>query len=145
MPPTANELVHAARVVFATAKDERAMELLTRWLDGCRDWRREPTAQQDQVVVSMVFAEAIKAQSLRMQVAQNVKRWGFMRRAHAKNYLIFLTIDEYLKGGVGELVLRHARELIQKGVQRHAERADFIAHTRSERLQEKLAKFREAQ
>ena len=137
-------MVEAARIVFGQAKDERAMELLTRWLDGCRDWRRE-TAEQDQVVISVVFAEAIKGQNLRMQVAQNVKRWGFMRRAHATNHLTFLTIDEYMKEGVGELVLQRARELIQKGVQKHQDRAEFIARIRKERLQEKLGEFREKQ
>ena len=80
-----------------------------------------------------------------MQVAQNVKRWGFMRRAHATNRLTFLTIDEYMRGGVGELVLRRARELIQKGVQKHQDRAEFIARIRKERLQEKLGEFREKQ
>ena len=138
MPSTADELVHAARIVFGKAKDERSVDLMKRWLNlGCRDWRQEASEGDGDVVVSAVFATPIKGQNLRMQVAQNEKRWGFMRRAHATNRLTFFTIDEYVKEGVGELVLQRARELIQKGVQKHQDRAEFIARIRKERLQEK--------
>ena len=43
------------------------------------------------------------------------------------------------------MVLRRARELIQKGVQKQRDRADFITRIRSEQLQEKLAEFRAKQ
>ena len=100
---------------------------------------------EGEVVVAAAFATPLKAQNVRMQVAQHVKRWGFLRRGHQQGNMKFLTVDEYLLGGVGELALQRARELIQKGVQRHAERADFIARAHSERLQEKLAEFRAKQ
>ena len=139
MPSTADEQVAAARMVFGKPKDERAVDLMKRWLNlGCRDWRQEASEGDGDVVVSAVFATPIKGQNLRMQVAQQVKRWGFVRRGHQQANLKFLTIDEYMKEGVGELVLRRARELIQKGVQKHQDRAEFIARIRKERLQEKL-------
>ena len=141
MPSTAGDLVPAARIVFGRPKDERAEELMTRWLDhGCRDWRRE-TAEQDNVVVSAVFVEPVKAQNLRMQVAQNVKRWGFLRRGHVKEQLVFLTVDEYLNDGVGDLVRGRVRQLLTNGVKKFQEAKE----KRAKVLQDKLAAFRAKQ
>ena len=146
MPSTAKDMVAAARMCFGRPKDERATELMKRWLDGgCRDWRRETTDVADDVVLSAVFAEPIEAQKLRVQIAKNVDRWGFIRRGHKKEHLQFLTVDEYMKNDLGELVLKRARELIQKGVQKHEHIMDFRARIRKERTAEKLEAFRKKQ
>ena len=146
MPSTAKDMVAAARMCFGRPKDERATELMKRWLDGgCRDWRRETTDVADDVVVSAVFAEPIEAQKLRVQIAKNVDRWGFIRRGHKKEHLQFLTVDEYMKHDLGELVLKRARELIQRGVQKHEDVMDFRARIRKERTAEKLEAFKAKQ
>ena len=148
MPSTAGDMVEAAQINFGRAKDERATLLLEAWLNsGSRDWRRESGegVPDGDTVISVVFAEPAKAQNLRMQVAQNVKRWGFLRRGHHQGNLKFLTIEKYMEDPPGELVLRRARDLIAKGVKKQQERADFIARIRSERLREKLAEFRAKQ
>lgn len=145
MPSTAKDMVAAARMCFGRPKDKRATELMKRWLDGgCRDWRREST-EDEETVVSAVFAEPIEAQKLRVQIAKNVDRWGFLRRGHKKEHLQFLTVDEYMQHDLGELVLKRARELIQRGVQMHEDRMDLIARTRKERFEEKLAAFKAKQ
>ena len=66
--------------VLRAPEGPRATNLMTRWLDGgCRDWRRETTEDAEEVVVSAVFAAPIQAQKLRVQIAKNVDRWGFIR------------------------------------------------------------------
>ena len=147
MPSTADEMVAAARLNFGRARDDRAMELMRRWLNaGCRDWRRETDGvAADEVVVSAVFAKPIKAQHLRMQIANNVKRWGFLRRERATTNLRFLTIDEYMQNPTGELVQRRARELIHGAAQKAVERAGFIERERRKRQEEKLKAFRAKQ
>jgi hypothetical protein len=80
-----------------------------------------------------------------MQLANNVKRWGFMRKERAKSNLRFLTIDEYMEGGTGELVNRRVRSLLNGAVQKHAERADFVDRVRKQRQAEKLAACKEKQ
>jgi hypothetical protein len=137
MPSTADEMVAAARVNFGRAKDERATHLMEQWLDaGCREWRRESGegVADGETVVSAVFAVPIKAYNLRMQVAQNVKRWGFVRRGHQKANLKFITIDDYMTGPTGELAQRRAREIIQRGVKRHKE----VVRARKLRRQQNL-------
>ena len=96
MPSTADQLVDAARVNFGKPKDERATQLMEAWLNsGCRDWRRETGegVPDGDTVVSAVFAKPVQAQKLRMQLAQNVKRWGFLRQGHQPANLNFITID----------------------------------------------------
>ena len=147
MPTTADEMVAAARMNFGRARDDRAMELMRRWLNtGCRDWRRETDGvAADEVVVSAVFAKPIKAQLLRIQIANNVRRWGFLRREHATTNLRFLTIDEYMEGGTGDLVRSRVRTLLGGAVQKHEERMEFIDRIRKQRRAEKLAAFKEKQ
>jgi hypothetical protein len=147
MPTTADKMVAAARLNFGRARDDRAMELMRRWLNaGCRDWRRETDGvAADEAVVSAVFAKPIKAQHLRMQIANNVKRWGFLRRERATTNLRFLTIDEYMQNPTGELVQRRARELIHGAAQKAVERMDFIDRIRHQRQEEKLKAFRAKQ
>ena len=146
MAPTAEQMVAAARITFGKARDDRSMELLHRWLNGCRDWRRETDGvADDEVVISVVFAEAIMAQHLRMQLANNVKRWGFMRKERAKSNLRFLTIDEYMEGGTGELVRSRARALLDDAVQKHAERVGAAKRKREQLQAERLAAFLEKQ
>ena len=85
MPSTADEQVAAARIVFGQAQNDKAMKLMKQWLNvNCRDWRFESgdDIPEGEVVAAAVFATPLKAQNLRMQVAQNVKRWGFLRRGH---------------------------------------------------------------
>ena len=65
--------------------------------------------------------------------------------AKVKEHLQFLTVDEYMKNDLGELVLKRARELIQKGVQHYEDVMDFRARIRKERTAEKLEAFREKQ
>ena len=148
MPPTADEMVAAARINFGKARDDRGMELRRRWLDtGCRDWRRESGdgIAADEVVVSAVFAMPLKAQLLRIQIANNVRRWRFMRKEHAKTSLRFLTIEEYMQNPTGDLVRNRVRALLQGAVQKHTERMDFIDRVRRQRREEKAAKLRETQ
>jgi hypothetical protein len=114
------------------------MNLMHRWLDsGCRDWRREH--DEANVVVSAVFAMPIKAQNLRVQIAKNVKRWGFVRKEHATANLRFMTIDEYMEGPTGGLVQKRVRDILQGSVRKHQERMSFIETERKERQAEKLA------
>ena len=123
MPSTAEQLVAAARVNFGKAKDERATQLMEAWLDSsCRDWRRETGegVPDGDTVVSAVFAKPVEAQKLRMQLAQNVKRWGFLRQGHQRGNLSFMTVDKYLEGPTGKLALKRAREIVEGAVQRHA-------------------------
>ena len=113
MQSSAKEMVSAARMCFGRPKDQRATDLMTRWLDGgCRDWRRETGEVADEVVVSAVFAVPIEAQKLRVQIAKNVERWGFIRRGHVKDHLQFLTVDGYMDGGVGNLARGRVRKLL---------------------------------
>ena len=148
MPSTADQLVAAARVNFGKPKDERATHFMEAWLNsGCRDWRRETGegVPDGDMVVSAVFAKPVQAQKLRMQLAQNVKRWGFLRQGHQPANLNFITIDKYMEGGTGELVGGRVRALIDGAVQKHAKRSDFIDRVRKQRQAEKLAAFKEKQ
>ena len=148
MPTTADEMVAAARMNFGRARDDRAMELMEAWLNsGCRDWRRETGegVPDSEAVVSAVFAKPVKAQNLRMQVAQNVKRWGFLRQGHHRANLQFITVDQYMEGPTGELVQRRARELVHGAAQKAVQRAGFIERERRQRREEKLKAFRAKQ
>jgi hypothetical protein len=135
--------VAAAHVNFGKPTDERAAQLMEAWLNsGCRDWRRESGVgvPDGETVISAVFAEPVKAQNLRMQVAQNVKRWGFLRRGHQQGNLKFLTVEKYMEGPTGELVLRRARELIQKGVKRQEKARKLKRKHNLEAVEERLRK-----
>ena len=146
MPSTADEMVAAARINFGKPRDDRGMELLRRWLNtGARDWRRETDGgAADEVVVSVVFAEAMKAQHLRMQLANNVKRWGFVRKERAKTNLRFLTIEQYMEGGTGELVRTRVCNLLQGAVDKF-QKKKTKRQVSEEELGRRLAAFRERQ
>jgi hypothetical protein len=146
MPSTAEEMVAAARINFGKPRDDRGMELMRRWLNtGARDWRRETDGvAADEVVVSVVFAEAMKAQHLRMQLANNVKRWGFVRKEHAKTNLRFLSIEEYMEGGTGELVRTRVRNVLQGAVGKF-QKKKMKRQVSEEELARRLAAFREKQ
>ena len=141
--------VAAARIVFGTPKDERAEHRMHRWLDTeCRDWRFESGAQPGEgrvVEVSVVLAMPKPMQKLRQIIAMHVKRWGFFRRAHGKNMLTPISIDDYIQGPTGDLVRDRVRALLDGAAQKAVERADFLARGRRRRREEKLAKFRETQ
>ena len=146
MPSTADILVAAARVNFGRPKDERAAGLMRRWLNsGCRDWRRETGGDivDSDVVVSAVFAMPIKAQNLRVQIAKNVRRWGFIRKEHATANLQFMTIDQYMEGPTGDLVRSRVRDLLQGATRKHHERLEFLNKVRQARQAEKAAKLRQ--
>ena len=148
MPTTADEMVAAARMNFGRARDDRAMQLMEAWRNsGCRDWRRETGegVPDNETVVSAVFAKPVKAQNLRMQVAQKVKRWGFLRQGHHRANLQFITVDQYMEGPTGELVQRRARELIHGAAQKAVQRAGFLERERRQRQEEKLKAFRAKQ
>lgn len=142
MPSTAAEMVQAARICFGRPKDQRAKDLMTRWLDaGCRDWRRESSEDAEEVVVSAVFAMPIQAQKLRVQIAKNVDRWGFFRRGHVKEHLQFISIDSYMDGGVGNLVRGRVRDLLRGALQKF----EKVEEDREKARKAKLAAFRAKQ
>ena len=146
MPSTADSLVPAARINFGRPKDARAAELMHRWLNsGRRDWRKEvgEGVGAHDYVVSAVFAAPIKAQNLRVQIAKNVKRWGFIRKEHATANLQFLTIDQYMEGPTGDLVRSRVRDLLQGATRKHHERLEFLEKVRRARQAEKAAKLRQ--
>ena len=141
--------VAAARIVFGTPKDERAEHLMHRWLDTeCRDWRFESGAQPGEgrvVEVSVVLAMPKPVQKLRQIIAMHVKRWGFFRRAHGKNMLTPISIDDYMKGPTGDLVRNRVRALLDGAAQKAVERVGFLDRIRRQRQEEKLKAFRAKQ
>jgi len=148
MPSTADQLVAAARVNFGKPKDERATHFMEAWLNsGCRDWRRETGegVPDGDTVVSAVFAKPVQAQKLRMQLAQNVKRWGFLRQGHQPANLNFITIEKYMEGPPGKLVGGRVHALLNGAVQKHAERVGAAKRKREQLQAERLAAFVEKQ
>jgi hypothetical protein len=144
MPPAVDEIL-AARVVFGTPKDARAEELMRAWLNAeTRDWRFESGEQpaQDRVVaVSLVLAAPKRAQNFRQILAMNVKRWGFFRKAHGRDFLVPMSVDQYMDGGIGNLVRGRVRSLLSTAVDKF-EKAN---EERAKRLEQKLAAFRAKQ
>ena len=73
--------VAAVRVVFGTPKDERAEELMRRWLNSeCRDWRFESGEEPSDrrvIAVSLVLAMPKRLQHLRQIISMHIRRWGF--------------------------------------------------------------------
>ena len=144
----ADQLVAAACVNFGKPKDKRATQLMEAWLNsGCRDWRRETGegVPDGDMVVSAVFAKPVQAQKLRMQLAQNVKRWGFLRQGHQLANLNFITIEKYMEGPPGKLVGGRVHALLNGAVQKHAERVEAGKRKREQLQAEKLAAFKEKQ
>jgi hypothetical protein len=109
-----------------------------------RDYRFESGEQPcaDRVVaVSLVLAMPKRMQNFRQILSMNVKRWGFYRKAHGKDLLTPLTIDQYMDGGIGDLVRGRVRDLLATAVDKFEKRKE-----ERERVQKaKLAAFRQKQ
>ena len=144
MPPVVDEIL-AARVAFGTPKDARAEILMREWLNSeTRDWRFEfgEQAEPDRVItVSLVLAAPKRAQNFRQIVSMNVKRWGFFRKAHAKNFLVPMSVDQYMDGGIGNLVRGRVHDLLTNAVDKFR----VADEKRAKTLQDKLAAFRAEQ
>lgn len=144
MPPTVDEFL-AARVVFGVAKDQRAEDLMVAWLNAeTRDWRfvvgQEP-GENRVVVVCLVLAAPKRAQQFRQIVAMHVKRWGFARKSHGKDFLVPMSVDEYIAGGIGNLVRGRVHQLLSNAVNKRVEQEA----KREKALQDRLVAFRARQ
>ena len=139
--------VAAVRVVFGTPKDERAEELMRRWLNSeCRDWRfesdEEPSGRRV-IAVSLVLAMPKRLQHSRQIISMHIGRWGVWRKSHAPDMLVPMTIDQYMDGRTGELIRGRVRRLLEKPINRHLKQVKLNEVMKSERFQKLRQKHKE--